>query len=158
MKVLRLYDHLGELKREFNVYVEGEDFKWEASYPEPIWLGTISLEEAGKESLAEPTPEVITEHIPTPEELFPKAFPPYLQPVDEPMTEEEAKEMETDVAIDAMREQEMAKIEAEKEVKREPKKSSRKGSRDERTYPSDYLKSVEVIRQDDPPTDANQGN
>ena len=56
MKVLRLYDHLGELKKEFNVYVEGEDFKWESSYPEPIWLGTIALEEVGKEPEAEPTP------------------------------------------------------------------------------------------------------
>ena len=61
MKVLRIYDHLGELKKEFNVYVEGEDFKWQASVPEPVWLGTITLEEAGKEPEAEPTsePEVV---------------------------------------------------------------------------------------------------
>ena len=57
MKVLRIYDHLGELKKEFSLYVEGEDFKWQSSYPEVVWLGTIALEELGKEPEAEPTPE-----------------------------------------------------------------------------------------------------
>jgi len=72
MKVLRIYDHLGELKKELNLYVEGEDFKWQSSYPEPIWLGTITLEDAGtepekpSESASEPLqpePEVKQEEV-----------------------------------------------------------------------------------------------
>ena len=57
MKVLRIYDHLGELKKELNLYVEGEDFKWQSSYPEPVWLGTITLEDAGTEPDAVPVLE-----------------------------------------------------------------------------------------------------
>jgi len=68
MKVLRIYDHLGELKKEFDVYVDGKDFRWVSSYPEPVWLGTISLEELGKESEIQPTPEVEVAK-PEPEEL-----------------------------------------------------------------------------------------
>ena len=57
MKVLRLYNHYGVKQKEFNVYVEGQDFKWEASYPEAVWFGSITLEEVGKEPEAMPTPE-----------------------------------------------------------------------------------------------------
>lgn len=56
MKVLKLIDHTGQLMKQFNVYVEGEDFRWEASTPEPIWLGTITLQEIGVE---QEEPEVI---------------------------------------------------------------------------------------------------
>jgi len=44
-------------QKEFNVYVEGQDFKWEASYPEAVWFGSITLEEVGNEPEAMPTPE-----------------------------------------------------------------------------------------------------
>ena len=158
MKVLRIYDHLGELKKELNVFLEGDDFKWQSSYPECVWLGTISLEDAGKE--------------PEPVELY--------VPVEEPITEEEAKEMQVDIAIDTMREQELA-LEVIKEadvgpeiplvngitgdivtnieeVSNEPKKVHRKRSRVKRTHPSDYLKSVKVIRQDDPGADVTEGD
>ena len=158
MKVLRIYDHLGELKKELNVFVEGEDFKWTASYPEPVWLGTITLEDAGKE--------------PEPIELY--------VPVEEPITEEEAKEMQEDIAMDALREQEMAtelqqEVEAEEEaplvsgitddiateaeeVTNEPEKIHRKRSRKSRSHPSDYLKSLKVIRQDDSGADVTEGD
>jgi len=158
MKVLRIYDHLGELKKELDIYVEGEDFKWTASYPEPVWLGTITLEDVGKE--------------PEPVEKF--------MPVEEPISEVDAEQMQTDIAIDAMREQEMAlevireaEVEPEiplvngtigdiatetEEVTNEPEKVHRKRSRKSRTHPSDYLKSIEVIRQDDPGTDVTEGD
>jgi len=158
MKVLRIYDHLGQLKKELNIYVEGEDFTWQASSPECVWLGTITLEDAGKE------PELIEAY----------------RPVEEPITEEEAKEMQVDIAIDAMREEEMAtheevltipKEEAEwlegkeeserkqaEEVTNEPKKVHRKRSRKPGTHPSDYLKSLKVIREDDTGGDTNQGD
>jgi len=72
MKVLRIYDHLGELKKEFNLYVEGEDFVWQSSYPEVVWLGIITLEEPGKEpekptevasEPLQPEPEVKEEEV-----------------------------------------------------------------------------------------------
>ena len=149
MKVLRIYDHLGELKKELNIFVEGEDFKYQTVTPECIWLGTIVLEEAGKEP--EPAPKWM--------------------PVEEPITEEEAKEMQEDIAIDAIREQEMAQeaikeaeVEPEiplvngtigdtatniEEVESEPEKVHRKRSRKSGTHPSDYLKSIKVVREDD---------
>jgi len=63
MKVLRIYDHLGELKKEFSLYMVGNDFKWQASYPEPVWLGTITLQEAGTEP-EEPAEQYFTEPEP----------------------------------------------------------------------------------------------
>jgi len=180
MKVLRLYDYLGQLKKELDVYVEGEDFKWTASYPEAVWLGTIAIEEAGKEL--------------EPVELY--------VPVEEPITEEEAATLEQEGYEDAMREQEMvqedeaqryrdmkqaaidlgyiepnedeeAEVEPpapfttqlttteeaqEEEAKHEPKKVHRKRSRKSRTHPSDYLKSLKVIREDDSGADVTEGD
>ena len=97
MKVLRIYDHLGELKKEFNVFVEGEDFKWQSGYPEPVWLGTISLEDAGKEPEAEPTPEVVaaepTHPFGLPVARLPfEAQPEVTEPEPEVLTEEEELE------------------------------------------------------------------
>ena len=150
MKVLRIYDHLGELKKELDIFVEGEDFTWSASYPEPVWLGTITLVDAGKE--------------PEPVELY--------VPVEESITEEEAKEMQDDIAIDAMREQE-AEVEPEiplvdgtigdtaiktEEVESEPKKVHRKRSRVKGAHPSDYLKSLKVVRKDDTGGDTTEGD
>jgi len=136
MKVLRIYDHLGELKKEFNVYVEGEDFKWESSYPEPIWLGTISLEEAGKEPEAEPTPEAGVE-----ESILPQLSPEQEQEIVELREEAEAeaveivKEAEANhkAVVEAVVSAELSDIE---EVKSEPKKLRAKGNRDKRAKPS----------------------
>ena len=180
MKVLRIYDHLGELKKELNIFVEGEDFKYQTVTPECIWLGTIVLEEAGKEP--EPAPKWM--------------------PVEEPITEEEAATLEQEGYEDAMREQEMvqedeaqryrdmkqaaidlgyiepnedeeAEVEPpapfttqlttteeaqEEEAKHEPKKVHRKRSRKSRTHPSDYLKSLKVIREDDSGADVTEGD
>lgn len=114
MKVLRLYDHLGELKKEFNVYVEGEDFKHQESYPIPIWLGTIVLEEAGKE------PE-------KPEEVVPEAVEP----------EPEKASVEDVLDLTAVVEEKLMEAEEKvEEVKSESKKLRRKSNRDKRAKPS----------------------
>lgn len=73
MKYLQLYDHLGNLVKEFNVYVEGADFEWVAPKPECIWLGTIKLSNEPAKEPVEPTPEPkveeeVIEVEPTPEE------------------------------------------------------------------------------------------
>ena len=114
MKVLRIYDHLGELKREFNVYVEGEDFVWQSSYPEPVWLGKIILCNPSEEYKEQQEMAVI----------------------------KEAEEV----------------LETKEEVKSESKENIGKRSRVKGTSPSDYLKGVKVIRQDDSSSDSNQGD
>jgi len=158
MKVLRIYDHLGELKKEFNIYVEGEDFKWQASAPEPVWLGTITLGDypfpvditegvakeleeerakvIGKEPEAEPTSEVV---------------------VVEPEPEAEVKtELVVKQVTDA---QGLPRQRGSfKEVKDEPKKVHRKRSGVKRVVPPSHTKGTEVIPQDDSPGDANQGD
>lgn len=53
MKKLKLYDHLGNLKKEFDIYVEGQDFRYTFSTPVAVWLGTISLEGIGKAEIVE---------------------------------------------------------------------------------------------------------
>jgi len=136
MKVLRIYDHLGELKKEFNLYVEGEDFKWVASYPEPVWLGTVTLEEAGTEPEAEPIPEPeVVEPEPTPEPSYPPAldYPPCGS----------GKELEREL---------------EKEVKNALKRSNGKRSRVKRSTPSASPESTEGLHQEDSPGNTNQGN
>jgi len=58
MKYLQLYDHLGNLVKEFEVFVDGQDFTWAAPKPEPVWLGTIRLSASKAVKPVEPTPEV----------------------------------------------------------------------------------------------------
>lgn len=43
MKKLRLYDHLGNLVMEHDVFVEGQDFTWVATMPTAVWFGGIAL-------------------------------------------------------------------------------------------------------------------
>jgi len=43
MKYLRLIDHQGNKQYTFQVFVEGQDFKWEAPTPVAVWLGKIEL-------------------------------------------------------------------------------------------------------------------
>jgi len=136
MKVLRIYDHRGELKKEFPIYVEGQDFKWLASVPEPIWLGTIALEEAGKEPEAEPTPEVV---------------------VAEPELEVETTDLGV-IEIETPIVAQVAKHLEKKEVKDEPKKVHRKRSGVKGTFSPGNSKSAEIVRQDDSPGNANQGD
>ena len=57
MKYLQIYDHLGNLIKEFEVYVDGQDFNWAAPKPEPVWLGTIRLVAEKAAGQVEPTPE-----------------------------------------------------------------------------------------------------
>ena len=133
MKVLRLYDYLGQLKKELNIFVEGEDFKWTASYPEAIWLGTISLEDAGKE------PEPVESYVPVEEPAEPESKPEFEDWQTKAEEELEGYEKEPEI----------------EEVENEPKKVHRKRSGKSRTHPSDYLKSIKVIRQDDSGADTN---
>ena len=67
MKYLQLYDHLGNLVREFEVYVDGQDFNWAAPKPEPVWLGTIRLVAEKAVSQVEPTPEAVLIEVSTAE-------------------------------------------------------------------------------------------
>ena len=136
MKVLRLYDHLGELKKEFNLYVEGEDFKWQSSYPEPVWLGTITLEDASKE------PEKPSEVASEPLQLEPD-YPPEL---DYP-PDGSGKEMERSL-----------KEAKQEEVKDVPKNHDRKRSRVKRSAPSASPESTEGLHQDDPGGDTPKGD
>jgi len=57
VKYLQLFDHLGNLVKEFEVYVEGNDFEWAAIKPEPVWVGTIRLSAVKAALPVEPTPE-----------------------------------------------------------------------------------------------------
>lgn len=180
MKVLRIYDHLGELKKEFNVYVEGEDFKWQASYPEVVWLGTITLEVAGKEpekpseTLAETLErikqaEILEEkaaevRVELEEKLESEKPPTIIRYPEEKtfvVTEPEPEVDEAKVSIcDAMRDAVKAKDERkeEEEVKDEPKKVHRKRRTVKGSSPSNRAKSLKVLRQDDPGRDTNQGD
>jgi len=57
VKYLQVYDHNGNLTKEFPIYVDGEDFSWVADKPEAIWLGTIRLVSEPSAQTIEPTPE-----------------------------------------------------------------------------------------------------
>ena len=67
MKFLQIYDHLGNLVKEFDVYVDGQDFNWAAPKPEPVWLGTIRLVAEKAVSQVEPTPEAVLIEVSTAE-------------------------------------------------------------------------------------------
>lgn len=158
MKVLRIYDHLGELKKEFPVYVEGEDFKWHASVPEVLWLGTITLEKPDKEPVAEPTPipEVVSEaQLELESEIGMELAP---EPEPEQPEPETAEEADIELYGDKWNKPEPEPEVIKEEVKDEPKKVHRKRSRVKRTSPSDYLKSVKVVRQDDSGGDTDKGD
>ena len=149
MKVLRIYDHLGELKKELNLFVEGEDFKWTASYPEPVWLGTITLEDVGKEpepvELYVPVEEPITKEL-TEDELELREIKYRMENPEDPDFGEEA-EVEPEIPlVNGTIGDTATNIE---EVENEPKKVHRKRSRKSGTHPSDYLKSIKVVREDD---------
>lgn len=158
MKVLRIYDHLGELKKEFNIYAVGNDFKWEASVPEVIWLGTISLEELGEPPVAERTPEVIA--------VVTEIKAPLGEFIDEQLAiaEAEAKEPEpvdeVELAMDkADAEAQLEEIEAKiEEVKDEPEKVHRKRSRVKRATPPASPESTERLPQNDSPGDNHKRN
>jgi len=135
MKVLRIYDHLGELKKEFNLYVEGENFKWGASYPEPIWLGTITIEEAGKE------PKKPSESV------------------SEPLQPELGVTGEAEVEPQVPFTTQLTTIEqsTEGEVKDEPEKANRKRSRVKRSAPSASPEGTKGLHQDNSNRDITEG-
>ena len=136
MKVLRIYDHLGELKKEFNLYVDGYDFKWEASVPEVIWLGTISIEELSKYPEAEPTPEAEAVEFVS-------------------MVEVMEAEKEPEMAAEAV----SGPLEQEpEEVKDEPEKVHRKRSRVKRSASSASPESTEGLYQEDSGEDNHKGD
>lgn len=136
MKVLRIYDHLGILKKEFPVYVEGNDFKWEASVPEVIWLGTIALCDFEVMLGAEPTPEAEAEVI-EPEVLERAEQMRELISEPEPEPEPEVKQ---------------------EEVNHEPKAVHGKRSRVKRAKASSDDKSTKAIPQGDNGGNAHKRN
>lgn len=95
MKKLRIYDHNGQIWREFDVYLEGEGFTWRSPKPEAVWLGSIVIEDATEEPKV---PEVVE-----------------FVAVGEPMTEEEAKFIQEGIEEDARREAQIMAIEEKKE-------------------------------------------
>ena len=158
MKVLRIYDHLGELKKEFNIYVEGADFKWEASYPEVIWFGAVILEEAGKEP--EKPSETLSELLmPEPEVLERadqmRALISEPGPEPEPEVVEEETEEDKQVKADSARKEREIRA---MEVKDEPEKVHRKRSRVKRSASSASPESTEGLPQNDSPGDTPEGN
>jgi len=158
MKVLRLYDYLGQLKKELDVYVEGEDFKWTASYPEAVWLGTIAIEEAGKE------PEPVELYVPVEEPTEPEAIeeaevePPAPFTAQLTTIEELSKLSRKDFLKLPMEERREILRKQVEEVTDEPEKVHRKRGRKSGSHPSDYLKSIKVVREDDSGADATKGD
>lgn len=125
MKYLQIYDHNGNLTKEFSVYVEGQDFSWVSDKPEAIWLGTILLAAEPSRHLVKPTPE------PEPEA---EAIEP------EAVVEVEAKDME---AMEA----DLKQRDAEKEVKHEPEKRVHKSRRKSRAKPPDGSEGAETVSE-----------
>jgi len=136
MKVLRIYDHQGILRKEFNLYVEGSDFKWEASYPEPVWLGTIILEDAGKE------PEKPSEFVSVPLQPEPEVDEAYEAAVADLQPEFYGSETEV----------------TKEEVKDEPKKVHGKRSRVKRSASPASPESTEGLPQKYSPGDNHKRN
>lgn len=136
MKKLRLYDHLGELVQEFNVFVEGEDFTWESSRPLAIWFGKIVLEGVEVEAVAPvmATPIVAEEkqRIPEIHEYFPEAF------FHQPELENVAKETE--------------------EATHDVKATNNKGTGDSRTNKTKQSKDTKATPKDKPRGKAEKGN
>ena len=158
MKVLRIYDHQGILRKEFNLYVVGNDFKWEASYPEPVWLGTISLEELGEVPVAERTPEAEAVE-PEPEDTRQREKDMRQAAVEAGYLELEVKEEEPERVLTAEDVVEAAPFcFSLKEVKHEPEKVHGKRSRVKRSASPASLKSTKRLHQDDPGGDSTKGN
>ena len=158
MKVLRIYDHLGELKKEFPVYVEGEDFKWQSSYPEPVWLGTITLEEAGTEP--EKPSEGVSEggvaEVVEPSEGY-LDTKVRCSKCDWKGTNRECGFGHDDFYCPICLTQSLEVIK-EEEVKDEPEKDNRTRSRVKRSTPSASPESTKRLHQDDFGRDTNQGD
>ena len=64
MKKLFIIDHQGEVVFSANVYMEGTDFIHIEEAPKVLWVKEIRIFD----------PSEVEQHIPTPPELFPKAF------------------------------------------------------------------------------------
>jgi len=117
MKFLQIYDHNGELQKEFEVYVDGEDFSWVADKPEAIWLGTIKLAPWPSMHSIEPTPELAPYVPPLPHAGERIALPPELEPKE--VTEEEVEKLieKTQTAIvEKRKEAEKARAAEEAEI------------------------------------------
>ena len=167
MKYLQLYDHLGNLVKEFEVYVDGQDFNWAAQKPEPVWLGTIKLVSEKAAVPVEPTPEFevipegeVIEGLTEEEQVYEaaKADQPESEveevvhvnvikeivPVEESilpeLTPEQAQEIE-----DLREEAEAEKCEQESEVKHEPEKRVHKSRGAKRTGPPASLEGPEAV-------------
>lgn len=158
MKILRIYDHLGELKKELNVFVEGADFKWQANYPECVWLGTITLEDAGKEP--EKPGELVVEIVESDSETTIEELAEQQEVVVEKETHEVEAATEEEVEPQAPFTTQLITTEelSEKEEGDEPKRLHGKRGRKSGTHPSDYLKSIEVIRKDDTRGNIDKGD
>ena len=73
MKKLVIFDHTGTQRFQSDVFVEGQDFKWESPVPTAFWIGTIMLIEESEFNemrgikVIEPISELVAEREPTPE-------------------------------------------------------------------------------------------
>jgi len=110
MKYLQLFDHLGNLVKEFEVFVDGQDFTWAAPKPEPVWLGTIRLSSEKAVGEVEPTPEVVAVEREGP--VMPEH--PTVEPHD----------IEVDKKLEIYREAQDVEAEIEKAVEPEPEPES----------------------------------
>lgn len=115
MKYLQIYDHNGNLTREFPVYVDGEDFNWAADKPECLWLGSIWLVSEPSEILVTSTPE------PEPIREYDKVQAAFERGEEKPEPEPEIE----------------PKLEVESEVKDEPTKRVHKRGRAKRASSPD---------------------
>jgi len=149
VKKLRLYDHLGQLVKEFDVYVEGQSFTWRADKPEAIWLGTITLQDVDEkveeveEAAPEPEVEVASEKW---KRLVPQEE---VTPEPEPEPEEEPR-VEGIIGLGALAIVESLTEKKEKEeVESEPEKSDDKSLGDTRTGEAEQPESREVTPEAD---------
>jgi len=113
MKYLQIYDHLGNLVKEFEVFVDGQDFTWAAPKPEPVWLGTIRLSASKAAEPIEPTPEVVA--VEREEPVMPEH--PTIEPHD----------IEVDRKLEAYQEAQDIKAETEKAIEPELEPESAEG-------------------------------
>ena len=167
MKYLQIYDHNGNLTKEFPVYVDGADFTWAADKPEAVWFGTIRLVSEPSEILVTPTPEpeleskeamainIYGQEIPLAEAIEAERQAAKVEEAEVEsqtpfMTQEPTTETQPDVfeKIEEVKEQvEKVEqlIELESEVKDEPTKRVHKGGRKSRAKPSDGAEGSEAV-------------
>jgi len=149
MKYLQLYDHNGNLIREFPVYVDGQDFTWAAPSPTAIWLGTIRLADSQAISPVEPTPELKPETTPLPHVDEVIALPPEPEPEIEAVPESEKEsEVKHEFMTEGEKDAYWAKVQ-ESEVEHESEGTVHKRFRGKRTAAPDKTEGAEGLPEED---------